>query len=256
MTLNKQRAREFLARGDLSALFVEELGWDRHNSTLRLVLDATTPTLHAVAEKRGMIAYHCPTPVGLALPDYSMRRRIEHQVAKAAHEHLIVFTDAAKETQVWQWVKREPGKPAACREHTLQRAQPGDGLLQKLQAIAFTLEEEELLSLPDVTRRARAGFDVERVTKRFYERFQKEHTVFLNFISGISESADHEWYASLMLNRNRPTDPIPASPRMRCTSSSARRGVQRARAGAQLRGEKSAIREAVALGRRSKRSVR
>ena len=55
--------------------------------------------------------------------------------------------------------------------------------------------------LIDVTRRARAGFDVERVTKRFYEIFQKEHTAFLKFITGITESMDHEWYASVMLNR-------------------------------------------------------
>ncbi len=79
--------------------------------------------------------------------------------------------------------------------------QPGDALLQKLQSIAFSLDEEERLSLTDVTRGARAGFDVERVTKRFYERFQQEHKAFLKFISGIPEGPDREWYASVMLNR-------------------------------------------------------
>ena len=44
------------------------------------------------------------------------------------------------------------------------------------------------MSLTDVTRRARAGFDVERVTKRFYENFQKEHTAFLKFITGIPKA--------------------------------------------------------------------
>ena len=114
---------------------------------------------------------------------------------------LIVFTDAGNETQVWQWVKRETGKPAACREHVFHRSQTGDALLQKLEAIAFTLQEEERLSLTDVTRRTRAGFDVERVTKRFYDRFQKEHAAFLKFVSGITDRADQEWYASVMLNR-------------------------------------------------------
>jgi hypothetical protein len=71
----------------------------------------------------------------------------------------------------------------------------------KAQAIAFSLDEEDTLSLTDVTRRARAGFDVERVTKRFYDQFQKEHSAFLQFISGIPESGDREWYASVMLNR-------------------------------------------------------
>ena len=201
MSLNIARARQMLAKGDLHALFIEELGWDRHPTAQHVTLDKSLPTLKLLAQKRGMVAYQCPTPDGGRLPDYAQRRKIEHQVAKFAHEHLIVFTDAQLETQIWQWVKREAGKPAACREHAFHRTQPGDALLQKLEAIAFTLKEEDTLSLMDVTHRARAGFDVERVTKRFYERFQKEHTAFLKFITGITESADHEWYASVMLNR-------------------------------------------------------
>ncbi|MEO8008065.1 MAG: SAM-dependent methyltransferase, partial [Betaproteobacteria bacterium] len=201
MPVDTTRARQLLVKGDLRTLFIEELGWDQHPTALRITVDGSVLTLPVLAHKRGMVAYQCPTPDGGRLPDYGQRRKIEHQVSKSAYEHLIVFTDAQLETQIWQWVKREPSKPAACREHTFHRSQAGDALLQKLDAIAFTLEEEEQLTLPDVTRRARAGFDVERVTKRFYDRFQKEHTAFLKFITGITERADHEWYASVMLNR-------------------------------------------------------
>ena len=201
MSLDRKRARQLLAKGELQSLFIEELGWDRHSSPLEITAAAMPVRLQALAQKRGMVAYHCPPPSGGSLPDYPHRRKIEQQVAKAAHEHLIVFTDAGNEAQVWQWVKREPGKPAACREHEFHRSQTGDALLQKLEAIAFTLAEEERLSLIDVTSRTRAGFDVERVTKRFYDRFQKEHTAFLKFVSGITDRADKEWYASVMLNR-------------------------------------------------------
>jgi len=201
MPLNVNRVRQLLKEFDFSALFREELGWDTHNTPLEIQLDGQPQKLLAVAQKRGMVALRCPTPTGKHLPEYSVRRKIEQQVAKAAHEHLIIFTDAAQTTQIWQWVKREPGKPAACREHTFHKSQSGDALIQKLEVIAFTLAEEETLVLGDVTRRARAGFDVERVTKRFYEIFQKEHTAFLKFITGITESTDHEWYASVMLNR-------------------------------------------------------
>ena len=201
MPLDTVRARQLLAKGDLRALFIDELGWDRHPTAQQVILDRSLPTLTLLAQKRGMVAYQCPTPNGERLPDYAQRRKIEHQVAKIAHEHLIVFTDAQLDMQIWQWVKREAGKPAACREHTFHRTQPGDALLQKLEAVAFTLQEEDTLTLMDVTHRARAGFDVERVTKRFYDRFQKEHTAFLKFITGITERADHEWYASVMLNR-------------------------------------------------------
>ena len=201
MSLDRNRARKLLATGELQDIFIEELGWDRHSSQLEITAAAMPVRLQALAQKRGMVVYHCPPPSGENLPDYTHRRKIEQQVAKSAHEHLIVFTDAGKETQVWQWVKREPGKPAACREHMFHCSQTGDALLQKLEAIAFTLKEEEKLSLTDVTRLTRAGFDVERVTRRFYDRFQKELTVFLKFVNGITDRADQEWYASVMLNR-------------------------------------------------------
>ncbi len=201
MTMNATSARQLLKDFNFRNLFTEELGWDRHNASLEVILSGQTWTLAAFAHKRGMVAYQCPTPQAASMPEYADRRKIEHQVAKNVHEHLIVFTDAARTTQIWQWVKREVGKPIACREHTFHISQTGDALLQKLQAIAFTLDEEEALSLTDVTSRARAGFDVERVTKRFYDQFQKEHVAFLEFVTGIPESGDHEWYASVMLNR-------------------------------------------------------
>ena len=49
--------------------------------------------------------------------------------------------------------------------------------------------------------RACDAFDRDRVTKKFYDRFKIEHTAFLAFIKGITDKADKEWYASLMLNR-------------------------------------------------------
>ncbi|HEU5230822.1 MAG TPA: Eco57I restriction-modification methylase domain-containing protein, partial [Ktedonobacteraceae bacterium] len=44
-------------------------------------------------------------------------------------------------------------------------------------------------------------FDIEHVTQRFYERFQKEHAAFLRFIEGIPSPLNRQWYASLMLTR-------------------------------------------------------
>jgi len=86
-------------------------------------------------------------------------------------------------------------------EHTYHKDQAGDSLIQKLQSIAFSLEEEESLTLVDVAGRTRAAFDLDRVTKRFYDRFKKEHDAFLKFIDGIPDEELLRWYASVMLNR-------------------------------------------------------
>ncbi|MGE3152020.1 MAG: DNA methyltransferase [Nitrospiraceae bacterium] len=201
MPLEPTRTRQHLAACDFRCLFIEELGWDTHTASIEIPIDGQPLTLTAVAQKRGMVAFHCPATGQHGIPDYPTRRKIDRQLTKSAQEHLIIYTDPSNSTQVWQWVKREVGKPTACREHTYHRNQPGDALILKLQGIAFSLEEEEQLSLVEVTTRARAAFDVERVTKRFYDTFQKEHTAFLKFLKGIPDDDLLRWYASVMLNR-------------------------------------------------------
>jgi hypothetical protein len=45
------------------------------------------------------------------------------------------------------------------------------------------------------------GWDRDRVTKRFYDRFKSEHAAFVESIKGISDQGDRDWYAALMLTR-------------------------------------------------------
>ena len=177
-------------------------GWDNHSDTLHVTVDETEYILTAIAEKRGMVVFECPTPeVDRSLPDYATRRKIQKQVAKSSHENFIIYTNAEKTTQIWQWVKRQQGKPDACREHRYDHGQFGDSLIQKLQTIAFSLDEEEELTLFSVTGQVQAAFDVEKVTKKFYDRFKKEHDAFLKFLKGIPDEDMQKWYVSVMLNR-------------------------------------------------------
>jgi len=61
-----------------------------------------------------------------------------------------------------------------------------EALLQKISHLEIPVNEEGDLSIFGVTTRAQAAFDVDKVTKKFYERFKQEHAVFLNFIKGIT----------------------------------------------------------------------
>lgn len=203
MTINRANVRGALRSFDFEHLFIDELGWDHHHLQPILVsIDDFAYRVEAIAEKRGMVAFVCrPNDDGGAAPSYAVRRKIEVQIRRVAHEHLIIYLDLDDAAQIWQWVRREPGRPAACREHFYWPQQPGDALLQKLESIAFSLEEEEALSVTVVAGHAQRAFDVEHVTKRFYEEFQAEHDLFLHFIKGIRQQGEREWYASLMLNR-------------------------------------------------------
>jgi len=200
MPLNLTRIRTLLHGFDFKALFIEELGWDRYKTELDVSVDGQNYLLNAFSEKRGMVVFLCEPSSDGAIPDYSIRRKIERQVTKSHHEHLI-YLDADRSKQIWQWAKREPGKPTACREHTYYANQPGDSLIQKINNLAFSLEEEEQLTIFEVGKRTKKAFDVEKVTKRFYDRFKAEHGKFLKFLKGIPEEKFQRWYVSVMLNR-------------------------------------------------------
>jgi hypothetical protein len=204
MAIDFSRARPFLKSGNLKSLFIEELGWDHAAQSLILSVAGQEYQLNGFAKKCGVVAYSCDSVDrnSALIPDRNSRIKIHRELSKTTYEHILVFVSPDRTTQVWQWVRRVPGRPIAYREHTYHDTQPGDSLLQKLQVLAVSIEEEEQgIGLMDITVRARAAFDVDRVTRRFYDRFKREHGDFLAFVQGIEEQADREWYASVMLNR-------------------------------------------------------
>ena len=201
MALNRHNIRTHLQKFDLRTLFVEELGWDHGGADTVIDVGERSFALEAVAQKRGMVAYQHVPDSGMTIPEYSTRRKIEKAVAKQVREHIIVYATHDRTEQSWQWVKREPGQPDRHRSESFRKEDTGERLIQKLENLVFTLDEEENLTIVDVSGRVRAAFDVEKVTKRFYDRFKKEHEAFLGFIEGVKDLADQEWYASLMLNR-------------------------------------------------------
>ena len=201
MPVSIEELRPHLQAFDFPSLFVEGLGWDHYVTEPFVVrVNERDYTLNPIAEKAGFAVYECDSSVDNNIPQYPVRRKIEVEVAKRTFEHLVIFTDPDRKAQVWQWVGRESGKPATCREFTFPAGQTD--LLQRLRHLAFTLDDEAGgLVVSDVTDRVRPVFDVEKVTKRFYERFRKELTAFGEFIEGITAQGDRDWYASLMLNR-------------------------------------------------------
>ena len=202
MPVSIEELRPHLQAFDFPRLFVDGLGWDHYVTEPFVVrVNERDYTLEPIAEKAGFAVYECDSSVDNNVPQYPVRRKIESEVAKRTFEHLIIFTDPGRKAQVWQWVRRESGKPAACREYAYITGGSGDHLLQRLQPLFVSLDEEPSLNIALVASRVRAALDVEKVTKRFYELFRAELTAFGKFIEGITAEGDRDWYASLMLNR-------------------------------------------------------
>ena len=202
MPVTAETLRPLLQAFDFRKLFVQVLGWERHQAALLSVpVGGHTFTLEAVAHKRGFVAFICAPGPSDTVPDADVRRRIDREVTQAAAEHLVVFTDG-RSRQVWQWVRRRQGdRPAACRTFEFRTGAVNNVLLDRLLDLRFTLDEEESVTQPEVVGRVGRTLDVDGVTKRFYDRFQKEHQTFLGFIEGIAGQGDRDWYASVMLNR-------------------------------------------------------
>ncbi len=199
MPLNRQRAQKYLQKFDFESLFIEELGWDTVDRvTLPFEVDGEPFEVVSITQKRGFTVFKCITP---EIPTRPIRVKLDRQLTDYSKSHLLVFGDEGKTQQIWMWVRQELGKPLAPRFEQYQVGQSAERLLQKLEALAIAFAEEEKLTLVEVAGRVKKAFDVEKVTKKFFTRFEKEHGKFLQFIQGIQSEFDCIWYASLMLNR-------------------------------------------------------
>lgn len=117
--LNGHAVKQHLDACNLRALFINELGWDHGGADVEATVDDRTFALHAVAHKRGMVVYRYVAESADAFPNHPTRRKIERIVAKTVREHLIVYATHDRNTQCWQWVKHEPGRPDRPRTHPL-----------------------------------------------------------------------------------------------------------------------------------------
>ncbi len=84
-------------------------------------------------------------------------------------------------------------------------------ILSKLAELVLDITdfEEGEPSVVEIAKLLQKGFDIEKITKKFYQEFQREHLQFLPFIQGIDREsgseallqADRKWYTSVILNR-------------------------------------------------------
>ena len=181
-----------------------ELGWDQpaQQQPYAVAVGDDNFELDIVAHKRGVQVLHCRPDARGHVPAYATRQKIERKVTAEAREHLIVFTDAAQETQIWQWVTRLAAKPAQYREVAFRPGESAELLRQKLSRLRFTLDEEELLTVLGVTKRLEDAIPRDKVTKKFYGEFDTQRKAFAAFIAGIPGTGeDLRWYTAVLIDR-------------------------------------------------------
>ncbi len=197
--LNRSRAQRYLTGFDFEALFLEELGWDGVDGPgLPLELDAASFEVTPIAQKRGFVVYQC---IRDELPAPKLRKQLAKRLKEYSQAHLLVFGDAGRTAQDWLWLKPEPGQRAKVRSQSYRVGQTAEPLLQKLERLGIDWDEESRLTHVDVVQKVTDGFDIERVTKQFFQDFEGLHADFCLQIEGIGAIADRRWYGSVLLNR-------------------------------------------------------
>ncbi len=175
MTIDRERLRRRAHSKLISNAFHRRVGLGPTSTSIRCrsLLTASRTTLAAIAEKRGMVAFRCESADGKS-PTRATRRQIENQVSTSAHEHLIIYLRRTPQVAGrGNGFGASQGNQQRCASTTYRAGQTGEALAQRLEAIAFSLDEEEGLTIVTVAGRARQAFDVDRVTKQFLRPLQE-----------------------------------------------------------------------------------
>lgn len=202
INLSKSQFKTYIRSFAFTELF-NHLGWNYLQEEHPVNVDQFTFHLRSVAEKSGFRIIVIGPDHNGKIPAYQTRLKIDKLITPKFREHLLLFEDAKRQRQLWQWIIKEPGKPDRKCEVNWHVNQEPELLYQRTSGILFTLDEEENITITDVTKRVKDNFDHhnDKITKDFYKGFTNQHKLFLKFIEGISELKNKDWYASLMLNR-------------------------------------------------------
>lgn len=204
MAVAVKNIRDCLKDFDFRRLFIEELGWSRPTSrqVTKIAVKDCPCIREEIAQLAGVSVFEIKTQRG-QIPDAKARAAIQKEIASLHHENLLIFVDAQRTQSLWYWVKRQDGKTYP-REHYYMKGQPGDLFISKINGIVFDISDFDVdgnIPVAQVAKRLKDALDVERVTKRFFSEFEKEHLAFTELIEGIPDERDRRWYASVMLNR-------------------------------------------------------
>lgn len=184
-------------KSGLQALFIEGLGWSAPQSTsVTSSINGLAVAAKPVSSLKGYNVYSVETN---ERPTRFFMREVDAEISKLSPERLEVFQ--TPQAWFWHWPKRtNAGTTAFESIETLPNKLPLF-LAQRLSGLAFTAADHSAgLTIADVRNRVYGSFDATNVTKKFYNRFQKEHIGLSQSIQGIPEE-DKSDYSTTLLNR-------------------------------------------------------
>ena len=201
MNISRKEFAAYVKNYDFRGLF-NYLGWNYSNNRITPIeVKGKSYSFEVVADKSAFKIVVC-TAADDILPPYAVRCQIAGIIKKDFHENILIFQSKKTGMQAWFYSYTVGGK-AKKTEIVYEIGQDPERLYERAAGLIFDLDEEDNITILDVTNRVNANFAInaEKVTKKFYDGFKREHNNLLKFIKGIDSALDKEWYASIMLNR-------------------------------------------------------
>lgn len=197
--MRKQEFTRYLANDQFEDLFIE-LGWNDYDGDRLLYptdVDGTSFDFYVVAQQSGFMVLKCEVS---ELPTTALYKKLDTQIRKSAHEYLCIYYVPGKMRQMWI-VPVDKVDKRDLVSVKYEDAAHAEFLYEKVEGFTFPIGEAT--NILDVKQKVQQAFIVnsEKLTKKFYDEFKKQHKAFESFIDGIESADDRRWYTSIMLDR-------------------------------------------------------
>ena len=156
--VSRQDMQDLISARDLGRLF-RGLGWDNARQQRLDPGSGASMVAQPVASKKVVDVWRVPCPAVPAAPE---RHRIIRRIRKLHSLETLVVFDGDDGSMLWLWPEqRQAGDSYRSVAHPCDRHAVGEEMLDRLAGAAFSLEEEDDLTVSDVLSRVRRSLGVD-----------------------------------------------------------------------------------------------
>ena len=195
--LNTSQLRNHIENFQFDKLFVESLGWEyptgQTSGTIKIKNNIVPYS--CIAEKNGVPVLQFKQEVSDQFNSHSEKKKFHTEIKKQHNKHIVLFSNEKRSFSLSYLSKKGQVRD----HHNYFKGQNGDDFISKLASIHFGIEDEP--DIAGIGEKLEKAFDTEKVTKKFFEDFKRNHFNFQKYVSGIKAEEEQKWFASLILNR-------------------------------------------------------
>ncbi len=195
-----QQVLNSFSAGGLKSVFRDVLGWDvKADEQVSFQLNGVEVKGNKTASMLAAIAVFDFDFTAVDNVSPQLQNDLSREVGLRYVEHLLVIR--TKNSETWLWPKKTAGGTLTHEKIVVQSNHLPVFLAQRLAGLRYSASEiMQGVSVTNLREKLRGAFDTSNVTKKFYDRFRKNHSLLAGSISGLN-AEDCGSYATLLLNR-------------------------------------------------------